>query len=1021
MEAQYVKFLNMIQAVQIIVHLVDVLAGMPNYGKFLKEIVSNKHKLEQTLAAFLSDESSALIQNKVPPKLGDPESFLIPCNFNKAFSCDALTLKPTQMSVRLADISFQYPIGIAKNMLVKVGKSTFPIDFVILKIEEDGKVSIILRRPFLHTADAVIRVKQKQLNLGVGTKRMTFHMDSAMKHSYSNNDTCFNIDVINEILEEDFDALLDEENSESESDTKEPPFEKITFNTDYKINTSREEPPTDLELKPLPDNLEYAFLEEPSFLPVIISSQLSEENKNILIENDETSDDSDVDDNFPGETLMEITTKAEPWFADFANYLTDGMIRRCVSGPETRTILDQCHHGPTGGHYGPNTTAKRVLDSGFYWPTIIKEAHTLVHLCESCQKTGNISKRDKMPLNNIQVQRIENEAKTVRSKVRALEAGSRLVLGSVCMSTCSSSSNLVPPSTNPESIIRNRQRNHGDSSLLLDFEEINMVNDPNNVQGPPPMGPNFQNPNPDLRPIKELLQAPTDGVGDAIVIDTFYNCLNQSDQDSLNYAAGEMASGSLTQDAHVTGDLAPTKQVEALLSSMNRTVNSIQNGFKILVGGPTMLIMMQAAGGSLKKPSVPSPPSTSSKEVERDPKLTTDQVLTESTTGVPPSVVQPSPASTYSELPPAPVSSPVIPKKNPHQPPIPYPSSFAEALAHMSKFAKIVKDLLTNKEKLIELENTPLNENCSAVLLKNLPKKLRDTGRFLIPCDFYRLESCMALADLGASINSMPLSVWKKLSLPKLTPTRMTLELATRIVAYPDGIAKDVFIQVGKFTLSADFVVVDYDVDPRVPLILGRPFLRTTHALVDVHGEELTLRVGDEKLVFNFESTSKYPLKHGDESIYKIDILDITCEDHFHEVLDVQKSINPLSGSPTPSPDPVVTSLSPSLTPFWDSDFILEEIDTFLASDNSTSPFDPEGDIRLIEELLNNEILNDLPPHLLVFEINETKKIKTSIDDPPDLELKDLPPHLEYAFLEGTSKLPVIIAKDLKREEKNNC
>ncbi|GJX47244.1 reverse transcriptase domain-containing protein [Tanacetum coccineum] len=120
------------------------------------------------------------------------------------------------------------------------------------------------------------------------------------------------------------------------------------------------------------------------------------------IKNDETSDDSEVDDNFPGETLMEINTKNEPWFLDFANYLV-GMIRRCISGPETRTILDQCHHGPTGGHYGPNITAKKVLDSGFYWPTIIKEAHTLVRLYKACQKRGNILKRDEMPLNNIQV------------------------------------------------------------------------------------------------------------------------------------------------------------------------------------------------------------------------------------------------------------------------------------------------------------------------------------------------------------------------------------------------------------------------------------------------------------------------------------------------------------------------------------------------------------------------------------------------------------------------------------------
>ncbi|GJX51955.1 reverse transcriptase domain-containing protein [Tanacetum coccineum] len=640
---------------------------------------------------------------------------------------------------------------------------------------------------------------------------MIFNIDSARKHSYSNDDTCFSMDVIDEILEEDFDSLLNEgskilhsikgtllekeifaefnecmamtvdENSDSESDTKEPPFKKITINIDYKIKTSLKEPPTDLKLKPLPDNLEYVFLEEPYFLPIIISSQLSQEKKNKLvsvlkkhkqafawkttyipsicpsfckykiqllddkkpvvqkqrrlnpnmqevvkkeimklldtvvtnkndelvltrtitgwrvcidyhklneatakdqfplpfmdqmlerlagnkyfcfldgfsgyfqipidpndqekttficpfgtyayrrmpfglcnspatfqrcmlaifhdmieesvkhckdaylvlnwekchfmvkegivlghkvssaglevdkekinvisklppstnikgirsflghagfyrrfikdfskiarpltkllekdtpfefddecqkafellkekltcafvivspnwnlpfelmrdasdfaigavlgqkdefdieikdrkgtenvaadhlsqIENDETSDDRVVDDNFPRETLMEINTKDEPWFADIANYLvgdiipkgmtykqknkffsdlkhyfweepylfkvcSDGMIRCCISGPESRTILDQCHHGPTGGHYGPNITAKKVLDSRFYWPTIIKEAHTLVCLCEACQKTGNISKHDEMPLNNIQ-------------------------------------------------------------------------------------------------------------------------------------------------------------------------------------------------------------------------------------------------------------------------------------------------------------------------------------------------------------------------------------------------------------------------------------------------------------------------------------------------------------------------------------------------------------------------------------------------------------------------------------------
>ncbi|GJV14003.1 reverse transcriptase domain-containing protein [Tanacetum coccineum] len=537
-------------------------------------------------------------------------------------------------------------------------------------------------------------------------------------------------------------------------------------------------------------------------------------------------------------------------------------------------------------------------------------------------------------------------------------------------------------------------------------------------------------------------------------------------QTSRNKPQVASASGSSSQDAHISS---LTKQVEALLA-LHRPVDSAQNGVNYVqngcetCGGPHPYFECQATGGytqdvyatsgtynqggnsyqpldhntnmsnkmdqmqkvlmerpqgvlpsntvpnpredlkaittrsgvTLAGPSVPPPPLSSSKEVDQEPETITDSVLTESTTSVPPPVVQPSPAST--EPPHAPVSSPVIPKPSPHQPSIPYPSTFAKALAHMPKFAKMVKDLLTNKEKLLEMANTPLNENCSAVLLKKLPEKLGDTGRFLIPCDFYGIESCMALADLGASINLMPLSVWKTLSLPDLSSTRMTLELATRTVAYPTGIAEDVFIQVGKFTFLADFVVVDY---------------------------ELTLRVGDEELVFNVISTSKYPQKHGDESIHKIDILDITCEDHFYEVLNVQKSINTMSGSPTPSPDPVLESLSPSLTPFGDSDFLLEETDAFLSLNDSILPsidngiYDSKGDILFLEELLN-EVPTPNLPHipLPVCLINETEKIKSSINDPPDLELKDLPPYLEYAYLEGTSKLPVIIAKDLKREEK---
>ncbi|GJY86840.1 reverse transcriptase domain-containing protein [Tanacetum coccineum] len=136
-------------------------------------------------------------------------------------------------------------------------------------------------------------------------------------------------------------------------------------------------------------------------------------------------------------------------------------------------------------------------------------------------------------------------------------------------------------------------------------------------------------------------------------------------------------------------------------------------------------------------------------------------------------------------------------------------------------------------KKLFELAKIPLNENCSAMLLKKLPEKLGDPGKFLIPCDFLGMDVYHALADLGASINLMPLSIWKMLSLPELTPTRMTLELADRSITRPKGLVKDVFVKVGKFYFPTDFVVVDFEADPRVPLILGRSFLRTGRALID--------------------------------------------------------------------------------------------------------------------------------------------------------------------------------------------
>ncbi|GJU70920.1 hypothetical protein Tco_1262325 [Tanacetum coccineum] len=341
------------------------------------------------------------------------------------------------------------------------------------------------------------------------------------------------------------------------------------------------------------------------------------------------------------------------------------------------------------------------------------------------------------------------------------------------------------------------------------------------------------------------------------------------------------------------------------------------------------------SGVAYKGPTIPTTSSSPPKVVERETEVTKDKVPPTNNGGtedVQPPVVQ---VETHVPIP-EPVEAPVsAPKPNP-KPSIPYPSrlndqklrekannqmekfyqifqdlhfdiSFVDALILMPKFASTIKSLLSNKEKLFELARTPLNEHCSTVLLKKLPKKLGDPGKFLIPYDFPGMDVCLALADLGASINLMPLSVWKKLSIPELTPT-----------------------------------FVDFDADPRVHLILGRSFLKTGRALIDVYAGELTLRVGNKAVTFNLDQTSRYSSNYDDISVNRIYVIDVACEEYSQEILGFSVKLK----------------------------------------------------------------------------VVEPKNENSLIDEPPEVELKDLLSHLEYAFLEGTYKLPVIIAKDLKDEEK---
>nr|GEW38097.1 reverse transcriptase domain-containing protein [Tanacetum cinerariifolium] len=295
------------------------------------------------------------------------------------------------------------------------------------------------------------------------------------------------------------------------------------------------------------------------------------------------------------------------------------------------------------------------------------------------------------------------------------------------------------------------------------------------------------------------------------------------------------------------------------------------------------------------------------------------------------------------------------------------------ALVHMPKFAPMFKKLLNNKDKLIELTKTPLNENCSVVVIKKLLKKLGDPGRFLIPCDFLKFDNFLPLADLGASINLIPLSIWKKLRLPTLNDTKMVLELADRTISKPTGVAENVFVKVGKFYFPIDFVVLDFIADPRVPLILGRPFLCTAHAIIDVHEREIILRHDEQSVILKCGDTPSI------ESLNKIDLIN--------------------AGK---------------------SDFDSEEIENFLNDDSiliaiENSVFDQEEDILFLDEF--NDVTSNDKESIQDILIEESTVYSNSLFDNDEINSDELEPHVESNFVKSLSRHDSLIGLSQKIEE----
>ncbi|XP_071909600.1 uncharacterized protein [Coffea arabica] len=419
---------------------IPIPPAIPSYAKFLKEIMTRKRKLEDCETIALTEECSAIIQNKLPPKLKDPGSFSIPCtignvDFSKAL-CDfgasvsliPLTvarqlglheLKRTNITLQLADRSIRYPLGVLENVLIKVQKFIIPVDFVVLDMEEDISMPIILGRPFLATAGTIIDVKNGKLKFQVGEEEVEFNLNEMEKYP-SFTDHAYSIGTIDKLTQEMSQVNLDLDPLEyclMSLGKQEDVFEEIEelakyldFQAPYKRGNLYEnlgqgkgfsqpseiEPPR-LELKPLPTHLRYEFLGENSTLRVIVSADLDDEQCTKLLR------------------VLRKHKKAMGWtIADIKGISPSICMHRILLEDNYKPVVEtQRRLNPNmkevvrneilkwldaGGHFSTSKTVAKVWQSGFYWPTMYRDAREYVKNCDACQRTGNISRKNEMPL-----------------------------------------------------------------------------------------------------------------------------------------------------------------------------------------------------------------------------------------------------------------------------------------------------------------------------------------------------------------------------------------------------------------------------------------------------------------------------------------------------------------------------------------------------------------------------------------------------------------------------------------------